>query len=105
MAFCIGAGSNVGLLTPLVYPLMIVSGTNPFVGGAAMTLMQCLGGLTSPIGMALFAIMAVSGVKVKPLFKAMLPIIFIMFIWALFCVSFPDLFTFLIPTDAFIPIP
>lgn len=100
----IGAGSSVGLLTPLVYPLMIASGANPFVGCAAMTLMQCLGGLTPPIGMSLFTMVGVSKLDIKEVSMAIIPTLLLMFVWALIVVLFPAPFA-AAAGDAYIPIP
>lgn len=100
----IGAGSSVGLLTPLVYPLMIASGMDPFVGAATMTLMQCLGGLTPPIGMALFTMVGISKLDIKDVSLAIIPTLLMMFVWALVVVSFPGVFAGL-SAGAFVPIP
>lgn len=100
----IGAGSSVNLLMPLVYPLMIASGANPFVGCAAMTLMQCLGGLTPPIGMALFTMAGISNLDIKEISKAIVPLLLFMFIWALIVVNIPGVFAGLIG-NAYVPIP
>lgn len=100
----IGAGSSVGLLTPLVYPLMIASGANPFVGGAVMTLMQCLGGLTPPIGMSLFTVVGISKLDIKEVSVAVIPTLLLMFIWALIVVMVPGPFA-AVAGNAFIPIP
>ena len=101
----IGAGSSVGLLTPLVYPLMIASGADPFLGCASMTLMQCVGGCTPPIGMAMFAMVGISGIDVKKLGKALIPCVILMFLVAVVFANLPSgLFAGLIG-DAYVPIP
>jgi C4-dicarboxylate transporter DctM subunit len=61
------------LIVPIFMPLMQEIGVDPIHFGIFLTINILIGGITPPIGMALFVISGIAKVKVERLFTAIMP--------------------------------
>lgn len=65
--------SAIMILTPIILPLTTSLGIDPIHMGLIMVLNLCIGLLTPPIGMCLYATARVAKIKVETLIRAILP--------------------------------
>jgi tripartite ATP-independent transporter DctM subunit len=89
------AGVVLILLTPILVPLIISVGIDPIHFGVIMVLNLMIGVATPPIGMSLFVVSEVSGVRVEKLMRSVLPFLLPLFITLLIVTYFPGLVMFL----------
>ena len=61
------------LIVPIFLPLMVKIGVDPIHFGVFLAINTLIGGVTPPIGMALFVISGVAEINVEKIFKAILP--------------------------------
>lgn len=99
-----GAGAAVSIVIPIVYPLMIATGLEPFTACMACVIMHAVGLCTPPVGLCLFTMTGMAKCDVTDLVKWVFPLIAIMILVALFLVLFPGVFS-LITAGGFIPVP
>lgn len=95
---CILDGSSIILLTtPIMQPVIEGLGLDPVWWGVILVLAVCIGMLTPPFGMIVFAMKGVLGDKVEliQLFRCCTPYIFYMLLTILLCSVFPQLVTWL----------
>ena len=67
--------ASIIILTPILVPLMNSYGMNLVHFGVIMTVNVMIGLLTPPVGMVLYVLSGISGVKVEKISKAMIPYI------------------------------
>jgi tripartite ATP-independent transporter DctM subunit len=84
------------LIVPIFMPLMEQIGIDPIHFGIFMAINVLIGGITPPIGMALFVISGVARVKVERLFTAIIPFL-IPLIAVLFLVTYVEPISMAIP--------
>lgn len=95
---CILDGSSIILLTtPIMQPVILGLGLDPIWWGVVLVVAVCIGMLTPPFGMIVFAMKGVLGDKVElmQLFKCCTPYIFYMLIIIGLCCAFPQMVTWL----------
>ena len=91
---CILDGSSIILLTtPIIQPVILGLGMDPVWWGVILVMAVCIGMLTPPFGMIVFAMKGVLGSKVElmKLFKCCTPYIFLMLFVILLCAIFPQI--------------
>ncbi len=89
------AGVVLILFTPILYPLITSMGIDPIHFGVLMVVNLMIGVATPPVGVCLFVMSHISGIKVEILMKAILPFLFPMFLVLLLITYLPVLVTFL----------
>lgn len=95
---CVLDGSSIILLTtPIIMPVINGLGLDPIWWGVILVLAVCIGMLTPPFGMVVFAMKGALGDKVElgKLFACCTPYIFYMIITIALCIIFPQIVTFL----------
>ena len=85
------AGVVLILFTPILFPLALSYGIDPIHFGIIMIVNLMIGVATPPMGVCLFVMSHISGLKVEVLMKAILPFLFPMIIVLLIVTYFPDL--------------
>lgn len=96
---CILDGSSIILLTtPIIQPVIVGLGMDPVWWGVILVMAVCIGMLTPPFGMIIFAMKGVLGEKVElmKLFKCCTPYIFYMLGTIVICTVFPQVVLFLV---------
>lgn len=89
-------GSIMIILTPLMLPILKAYGIDPVHFGVMFQLNIMIGLLTPPIGMLLFVITGISGVKMAEMLKELIPFLIALLI-ALFMVAFIPQLTLWLP--------
>ncbi len=87
--------ASIIILTPILVPLMNSYGMNLVHFGVIMTVNVMIGLLTPPVGMVLYVLSGISGVKVEKISKAMLPYIITLVLVVLVLSFVPELVLFL----------
>lgn len=83
------------LTVPIMYPIILALGWNPIWFGCLVVMMQALGSVTPPVGMAVYLLSGLSDVSVIKIFKGVIPFIIGMIVVVILIVAFPGLTTFL----------
>ena len=94
---CVLDGSSIILLTtPIIMPVIKGLGFDPVWWGVILVLAVCIGMLTPPFGMVVFAMKGALGDKVElgRLFKCCTPYIFYMIATIILCIIFPQIVMF-----------
>jgi tripartite ATP-independent transporter DctM subunit len=87
--------SAIMILTPIILPMSTALGIDPIHMGLVMVLNLCIGLLTPPIGMCLYATARVAKIKVETIIKAMAPFYLPLGITLLLITFIPHLVTWL----------
>lgn len=87
--------ASIIILTPILVPLMNSYGMNLVHFGVIMTVNVMIGLLTPPVGMVLYVLSGISGVKVEKISKAMIPYIITLLAVVLVLSFVPGLVLFL----------
>lgn len=90
-------GSIMIILTPLMLPILMEYGIDPVHFGVMFQLNIMIGLLSPPIGMLLFVITGISGVKMQEMLKELIPF-WITLIIALFMIAFIPQLTLWLPS-------
>ncbi|WP_434309952.1 TRAP transporter large permease [Hominifimenecus sp. rT4P-3] len=85
-------GLNWIQLLPLLFPIMVQTGLEPFTCCVALVLTQAIGLCTPPIGLCLFVMQPMAKCSIGELGKAMLPYLAILVILVFILVLCPGLF-------------
>lgn len=83
------------LTIPIMYPIILALGWDPIWFGCLVVMMQALGSVTPPVGMAVYLLSGLADVSVIKIFKGVVPFIIGMIIVVILIVAFPGLTTFL----------
>lgn len=83
------------LTIPIMYPIILALGWNPIWFGCLVVMMQALGSVTPPVGMAVYLLSGLADVSVIKIFKGVVPFIIGMIVVVILIVAFPGLTTFL----------
>lgn len=89
------AGVVLILFIPIFYPLAISLGIDPIHFGVIMVVNLMIGVATPPMGVSLFMMSHISGIKVELLMKKILIFLTPMLFTLIFITYYPDLVTFL----------
>ena len=89
------AGVVLIIFIPILYPLAMDLGIDPIHFGVIMVVNLMIGVATPPLGVCLFVMSHISGIKLETLMKGILPFLVPMIIVLLLITYFPDLVTFL----------
>ena len=84
------------LLTPILYPVAMSFGFNPYHFGLIMVLTLGLGLLTPPVGTSLWAGCAIANIPIEKSLKGFLPFYFTYLVVLLIIIAFPDIALFLL---------
>jgi len=87
--------ASIIILTPILVPLMKSYGMDLVHFGVLMTVNVMIGLLTPPVGMVLYVLSGISGVKVEKISKAMIPYIITLIIVVLILSFVPGIVLFL----------
>lgn len=85
--------ANILLVTPIVMPVLITAGYDPVHMGILIVLLINLGGLTPPVGVIMFTVCGILGVKTGEYTRAALPFFLALIVFFLILVLFPFLST------------
>jgi TRAP-type C4-dicarboxylate transport system permease large subunit len=80
---------------PVVYPILVTIGADLIWFGVIMVLLMETGLITPPVGMNLFVVMGVSGVKFGQIARGALPYVVLLFLTIAMIIAFPTLATWL----------
>lgn len=89
------AGVVLILFIPILYPLITALGIDPIHFGVVMVVNLMIGVATPPMGMCLFVMSHISGIKVEVLMRNILPFLIPMIIVLFVITYFPILVTYL----------
>ncbi|MEX0955762.1 MAG: TRAP transporter large permease [Rhizobiaceae bacterium] len=87
--------ANILLVTPIVMPVLISAGYDPVHLGILMVTLINFGGLTPPVGVIMFTVCGILGVKTGAFTRAALPFFAAMAVFFAVLVGFPALSLFL----------
>lgn len=87
--------ANILLVTPIVMPMLVQAGWDPIHMGVLMVLLINLGGLTPPVGVIMFTVCGVLGVKTGAYARASLPFFLALAIFFVVLTAVPWLSTYL----------
>ncbi len=87
--------ANILLITPIVMPVLIDAGYDPVHLGILMVTLINFGGLTPPVGVIMFTVCGILGVKTASYSRASLPFFLAMGVFFVLLVAFPALALFL----------
>jgi C4-dicarboxylate transporter DctM subunit len=79
------------IAVPIFMPIVYEYGIDPVLFGVVMTLCSMIGLITPPVGMSLYAVSSISGVKIGPLSRELLPYILGIFLVLLIIAYAPGL--------------
>ncbi len=85
--------ANILLITPIVMPVLISAGYDPIHMGILIVLLINLGGLTPPVGVIMFTVCGILGVKTGAYTRAALPFFLALAVFFVILVLFPFLST------------
>jgi TRAP-type C4-dicarboxylate transport system permease large subunit len=83
------------MLVPLFHPIAMQYGIDPTLFAFLFILNLVIGMLTPPVGVVLFVVCGMTGVKMGELVKEVMPFIISMYVMLLACMFFPPLVTWL----------
>ncbi len=89
------ASAAILIMTPVLYPVIQSFGINGVHFGIFMVLALMLGLITPPVGMVLYVLQGVAGIKFSALVKAVIPQFIVLLCIVLFIAFFPFLSTWL----------
>jgi TRAP-type C4-dicarboxylate transport system permease large subunit len=81
------------MLVPLLHPIAIQYGIDPLHFGFLFVLNLVIGMLTPPVGVVLFVVCGVTGVRMRELVRNVWPFIALMYTVLVACMLFPPLVT------------
>jgi len=81
------------IMTPILFPVVTTLGIDPVWFGVLMILNVLVGLVTPPVGMVLFVLSSVSGVKIGKIAKAIIPYIMAVFVVILMIIGYMYLLT------------
>lgn len=87
--------ANILLITPIVLPVLVSVGYDPIHMGILIVILINFGGLTPPVGVIMFTVCGVLGVKTGAFTKAALPFFATMIVFFIIMAAFPVLTLFL----------
>jgi C4-dicarboxylate transporter DctM subunit len=85
------AGVVLILFTPILYPIAVGVGVDPIHFGVIMVVNLMIGVATPPVGVSLFVMSHVSGVRLETLMREVLPFIWPLLLVLLVVTYFPEL--------------
>jgi tripartite ATP-independent transporter DctM subunit len=83
------------MLVPLLHPIALSYGIDPTLFAFLFVLNLVIGMLTPPVGVVLFVVCGMTGVKMGELVKEVMPFILSMYAMLLLCMFFPPIVTWL----------
>jgi TRAP-type C4-dicarboxylate transport system permease large subunit len=95
------AGVVLIIFTPILYPLAMSLNIDPIHFGVIMVMNLMIGVATPPIGVCLFVMSHISGLKVEVLMRSILPFLIPLIVILLIITYIPAISTFL--PDIFLP--
>jgi TRAP-type C4-dicarboxylate transport system permease large subunit len=81
------------MLVPLLHPIAIQYGIDPLHFGFLFVLNLVIGMLTPPVGVVLFVVCGVTGVRMRELVTNIWPFVALMYAVLLLCLFFPAIVT------------
>jgi C4-dicarboxylate transporter DctM subunit len=87
--------SKLVITLPLIYPISQSLGINPLHLAVLMTVNIELGVLLPPVGINLFVLSGISGLKIEAIVKALVPFYLFLIVALVMMTYFPDLSTWL----------
>ncbi len=90
------AGASIILFTPILAPILHGLGFHPIHAAIVMILAIDIGLITPPVGVCLFAASAITGLKLEPIIRELVPFIIISIV-VLFAVTFVPEIVLVVP--------
>lgn len=81
------------MLVPLLHPIAIQYGIDPLHFGFLFVLNLVIGMLTPPVGVVLFVVCGVTGIRMRELVTNIWPFVALMYVVLLLCIFFPEIVT------------
>lgn len=91
MGMFMDGGATLGILTPILFPIIMSIGINPIIFGCDIILVIALGLCTPPFGLSLFVVTPMAESSVADITKEAIPLIIIMLITVFVFAIFPNL--------------
>lgn len=91
MGMFMDGGATLGILTPILFPIIMSIGINPIIFGCDIILVIALGLCTPPFGLSLFVVSPMAESSVADITKEAIPLIIIMLITVFVFAIFPNL--------------
>ena len=91
------SGAAMRILVPLVYPVLLRLGMEPYSFVVAVIMMQAIGLTTPPYGLCLFVMAPVSGESMTSLSKGIIPLVLTLIAVAYLFGLFPGLLGWALP--------
>jgi TRAP-type C4-dicarboxylate transport system permease large subunit len=83
------------LTIPVFYPIVINLGYDPIWFGIVIVLISQMGIITPPVGINVYVVSSISGVKLTTVFKGIMPFLIALIIGTGLFIAFPVIVTFL----------
>jgi tripartite ATP-independent transporter DctM subunit len=83
------------LTIPVFYPIVLNLGYDPIWFGIIIVLISQMGIITPPVGINVYVVSAISGVRLTTVFKGILPFLAALIIGTALFIAFPVIITFL----------
>jgi TRAP-type transport system large permease protein len=87
--------ANILLITPIVLPVLVHAGFDPVHVGILMVTLINIGGLTPPVGVIMFTVSGILGVKTGAFAKAAIPYFLALLAFLALLIAFPALALFM----------
>ncbi|MBA7557993.1 C4-dicarboxylate TRAP transporter large permease protein DctM [subsurface metagenome] len=91
----INASAAVVILTPILLPVVISMGINPVFFGVMAVVNLAIGCITSPVGLDLFVVTAITKVPIEKVTKAILPYLLVLLLDLAIITYFPQIILFI----------
>lgn len=92
---------NILIFSPVLFPIIIEAGIDPYFFGIVLIFNLCLGLLTPPVGTILYLGSSIGGIKFGQMVKGVLPFLLTQFLILLLFIFFPQII--LSPLDILAP--
>lgn len=91
MGMFMDGGATLGILTPILFPVIMSININPIIFGCVIIAIIALGLCTPPFGLSLFVVAPLSGSSIGSITKEAIPLMGIILITVIFFAMFPQL--------------
>jgi TRAP-type C4-dicarboxylate transport system permease large subunit len=93
---CVLEFLSIAVITlPLVFPVLTAAGFDPIATLIIIIMLSQIATITPPLGMAVFAVASIAGVRAEEVFRGILPFFFVCLLLTVLIVIFPQIATWL----------
>ncbi|MDC7233310.1 MAG: TRAP transporter large permease [Spirochaetales bacterium] len=98
--FFMQSSAAIALLTPILLPIMMQVGVNPYLVGIIFIVNMGIGMITPPVGSNLYVACNIAGIKFEDLVKAVIPYVVVLIVVLLMITFIEPISMFLVPDKA-----